>query len=240
MRSLFCIAVTFLLTACAQQSHVQLYPGSPKAQEQVLTVIVPYELEVQSINGQHIAAANAMFGTNDKRLHLQPGAYQINAFYKNGFDIDGGLSHEVVRGRTGIFSFAGKAGDLWQLDYERPQNVEQARIFKTEFNASVVNTRTGERHVAQTGQSNSSLVSNLLGTSAAPAADRPSTIAPLGATPAMAAPVMQTYSNAVTPLPTDVAAETLPHNDATLTTLQQLWYLMSIESRAAFLDWTAQ
>lgn len=239
MRSLFCIAVTFLLTACAQQSHVQLYPGSAKAEEQVLTVIVPYELEVQSINGQHIAAANAMFGTNDKRLHLQPGAYQINAFYKNGFDVDGGLSHEVVRGRTGVFTFDGKAGDLWQLDYERPQNVEQARVFKTEFKASVVNTLTGERHAARTGQTNSSLVSNLLGTSAAPAADRPSTIAPLGATP-MAAPVVQTYSNTVTALPTDVAAETLPHNDATLTTLKQLWYLMSTESRAAFLDWTAQ
>ena len=239
MRSLFCIAVTFLLTACAQQSHVQLYPGSAKAEEQVLTVIVPYELEVQSINGQHIAAANAMFGTNDKRLHLQPGAYQINAFYKNGFDIDGGLSHEVVRGRTGVFSFEGKAGDLWQLDYERPQNVEQAREFKTKFKASVVNVRSGERQTAQTGQSNSSLIGNMLGTSSAVAADRPATIAPLGATP-MAAPVVQTYSNTVTALPTDVAAETLPHNDATLTTLKQLWYLMSTESRAAFLDWTAQ
>ena len=240
MRSLFVIALSCFLAACAQQSHVQLYPGSPQPEEQVLTVIVPYELEVQSINGQHIAAANAMFGTNDKRLHLQPGAYQINAFYKNGFDIDGGLSHEVVRGRTGVFSFEGKAGDLWQLDYERPQNVEQAREFKTEFKASVVNTRTGERHAARTGQSNSSLVSNLLGTSSAPAADRPSTIAPLGAAPAVAAPVAQTYSNTVTPLPTDVAAATLPHNDATLTTLQQLWHLMSPESRTAFLDWAAQ
>ncbi|MFA5677842.1 MAG: DUF2057 family protein [Pseudomonas sp.] len=239
MRSLFCIAVTFLLTACAQQSHVQLYPGSPKQEEQVLTVIVPYELEVQSINGQHIAAANAMFGTNDKRLHLQPGAYQINAFYKNGFDIDGGLSHEVVRGRTGVFSFEGKAGDLWQLDYERPQSVEEARAFKTEFKASVVNTRTGERHAARTGQSNSSLVSNLLGTSSVPAADRPSTIAPLGAAPAVA-PVVQTYSNTVTPMPIDVAGETLPHNDATLTTLKQLWYLMNPESRSAFLDWATQ
>lgn len=236
MRSLFCIAVTLLLTACAQQSHVQLYPGSPKAEEQVLTVTVPYELEVQSINGQHIAAANAMFGTNDKKLHLQPGAYQINAFYKNGFDIDGGLSHEVVRGRTAVFTFDGKAGEQWKLDYDRPQNVEQAREFKTRFDASIVNTRTGERHAAQTGQSNHSLVSNLLGTSAAPAADRPSTIAPLGAAQTQA-PVVQNYSNAVAPLPTQVAAETLPHNDATLTTLKQLWHLMSPQSRAAFLEW---
>src|SRR5690606_587760 len=102
MRSLFVLAMACLLAACAQQPHVQLYSGSPLPESQVLTLVVPSELEIRSINGQPHSAANSMFGASDKRLHLQPGAYQVQAFYKNGFDINGGMSHELVRGRTAI------------------------------------------------------------------------------------------------------------------------------------------
>lgn len=33
---------------------------------------------------------------------------------------------------------------------------------------------------------------------------------------------------------------TLPHSDATLETLKQLWNLLGPQSRKAFLEWTAQ
>ena len=110
MRSLFVLALSCFLVACAQQSHVQLYPGSAQSQSQVLTVVVPYELEVQSINGEKVPGANALFGTQDKTLHLQPGQYRISAFFKDIYDVDGGLSHEVVRGRTAVYSLDGKGG----------------------------------------------------------------------------------------------------------------------------------
>src|SRR5690606_41627371 len=100
MRSLFVIALTCLLAACAQQSHVQLYPGSPQPESEVLTVVVPYEMEVQSTNSEQVPAANALFGTQHKTLHLQPGQYRITAFYKNEFEVDGGLSHMVEQGRA--------------------------------------------------------------------------------------------------------------------------------------------
>lgn len=232
MRSLFVVALTCLLAACAQQSHVQLYQGPALAEQQILTLVVPNELEVQSINGQRVASANAMFGTNDKTLHLQPGEYQINAFYKKGFDVDGGISHELVRGRTAVFHIDGQAGEHWELDFERPATLEQAKAFETEFKAAAVNTRTGERTAAVPGQRNTSVVNHLLGTGQAD--DLQSTVSPLNAAPAVAQP------RSVVPLPSAVAAETLPHNDATLTTLKQLWHLMSPESRAAFLDWAAQ
>lgn len=236
MRSLFVLAIACLLPACAQQSHVQLYPGSPLPDGQVLTVVVPNELEVQNINGQQIPSANWSFGTADKRLELQPGVYQISAFYKNGFDIDGGISHEVVRGRTGVFSIDGQAGELWELDFDRPQSVQQAKAFEAEFNAWAVNTRTGERHTATAGGRNNSLVNNLLG-SAEPVAEQ-TTVVPLGSVAAQA-PVAAAPAR-VAPLPAAVASETLPHNDATLATLQQMWQLLSEDSRAAFLKWAQQ
>ena len=240
MRSLFVLAIACLLPACAQQSHVQLYPGSPLPGGQALTVVVPNELEVQSINGQQIPSANWSFGTADKRLELQPGAYQVNAFYKNGFDIDGGISHEVVRGRTAVFTIDGQGGELWELNFERPQNLQEAKVFENEFNAWAVNTRTGERYAATAGQRNNSLVNNLLGGGSAPVAEQ-TTVTPLGTAPASAsaahtAPAQQ----AIAPMPSAVASETLPHNDATLTTLQQMWQLLGEDSRAAFLKWAQQ
>lgn len=228
MRRLLVITMVCLLTACAQQPQVQLYSGAPLPQSQVLTLVVPGELEIRSINGQPYSAANASSGLDDKQLLLQPGAYQVQAFYKNGFDVAGGMSHEVVRGRTAIFNIEGKAGELWSLEFDRPNNLAEAKEFETEFPAWAVNTRTGEREQAQAGNRNASAFSVLMGTSevAAPA----TSVAPLGAAPAPAAQAV-----ALHPAPAQTAA--LPHTDATLTTLQQMWNLLTPESRSAFLKW---
>lgn len=229
MRTLAVLAMTCLLAACAQQPHVQLYPGSPLPAEQIVTLTIPSELEVLSINGQAYSAANSMFGANDKQLHLQPGSYRINAFYKNGFDIDGGISHEVVRGRTAIFEFDGEAGDRWKLDFKRPQNLEQARKFADSFPAWAVEQGDGERIEASAGGRNvSAFNAMLLNTEVQ---EQPTTVAPLGAQPA---------GNAAVTLSTPAPQASLPHSDATLTTLQQMWNLLSPESRKAFLEWAQQ
>lgn len=230
MRRLFVLTLACLLAACAQQPHVQLYSGAPLPQSQVLTLVVPGELEIRSINGQPYSAANASFGLDDKQLLLQPGTYQVQAFYKNGFDINGGMSHEVVRGRTAIFDIEGKAGELWRLDFKRPENLAQAKAFENEFPAWAVNTRTGERHDAQQGNRNVSAFSVLMGS--AEVAPQATSVAPLEAAPAQPTPV------ALQPAAAQRAA--LPHNDATLTTLQQMWNLLTPESRSAFLKWAQQ
>ena len=113
---------------------MQLYPGSAKQQSQVLTVVVPYELEVQSINGEQVPAANALFGTQDKTLHLQPGQYRINAFYKNVFDVDGGLSHELCGALCG-YSIDGKSGETWKLEFERPATWPRPACCRTSSSA---------------------------------------------------------------------------------------------------------
>ncbi|MCQ4308852.1 DUF2057 domain-containing protein [Pseudomonas stutzeri] len=230
MRSLFVIAMACLLAACAQQPHVQLYSGAPLPESQILTLVVPSELEIRSINGQPHSAANSMFGASDKRLHLQPGAYQVHAFYKNGFDIDGGISHEVVRSRTAIFNFEGKAGETWRLEFDRPQNLAEAKAFETDFPAWALNTRSGERIEAQAGNRNTSVLSAMLGSSEV--APEATSVTPLGS--ATAAP------QAVSLNPAPAAMATLPHSDATLTTLQQMWNLLTPESRSAFLKWAQQ
>ena len=233
MRSLFVIALSCFLAACAQQQHAQLYSGSPLPESQVLSVVIPHELEVQSINGQPASSANSMFGTSAKTLHLQPGEYRINAFYKQGFDINGGMSHEIVRGRTAVFAINGQAGEEWRVEFERPSNLEEARELESGFKAWAVNTRTGERVASEPGQRNNSLVNMLLGTAGVSADD--TAVAPLGAMNAASAPVALSR-----PAPAPAAGQALPHNDATMSTLQQLWQMLGEDSRAAFLDWAAR
>ncbi|HBZ94613.1 MAG TPA: hypothetical protein DEO91_13250 [Pseudomonas sp.] len=165
MRRLFVIAMAGLLAACAQQPKVQLYSGAPLPQNQVLTVVVPGELEIRSINGQPYSAAIAASGLNDKELLLQPGAYQIHAFYKNGFDIAGGMSHEVVRSRTAIFTIDGKPGDLWRMEFKHPPNLAEAQNLEEDFPTWAVNTRTCERKYAETGNRNVAAFCVLLGLS---------------------------------------------------------------------------
>ena len=232
MRNLFLIACVFMLTACAQQSHVQLYPGKSLPESQVLTLVVPYELEVHTLNGEHVPKANAMFGTEAKTLHLQPGKYEVSAFYKNGFDVNGGMSHEVVRSQIAVYHIDGKAGEVWQLEFDKPANLQEARELEKNFNSWAVNKTSGERVEAQASQRSASLLSTLVGGGVV---ESPTVVQPLDTALAMT-PV----TPVAVPAPAPAAEAALPHNDAVLTTLQQMWQLLSEDSRAAFLEWANQ
>ncbi|MEH6389934.1 DUF2057 family protein [Pseudomonas profundi] len=234
MRRVMCIALAGLLSACAQQSHVKLYSGTELPKEQVVVVQVPDTLEVMRINGQEVPAANSMFGTDTKALHLQPGEYQISAFYKNIFDIGGGLSHEVVRTRSAVFKLDGEAGDTWRLAFETPKNLQEAQAMEESFAGWAENLRTGERIATEAGAKPASPIKQLLG-GETPSNNGQSTVAPLNS-----AQTATTGATVSAPSAAAAPEQTLPHNDATLNTLQQLWLLLSPESREAFMDWARQ
>jgi hypothetical protein len=211
MRSLFVVAVACLLAACAQREPVKLYTGAEQSADQIVVVQMPYTLEVLNINGQPVPAANSMTGNRDRKLHLQPGQYRINAYYENGYDIGGGLSHEVVRTRSATFL-----------------NLAEAQAMKDSFAGWAQNTRTGQRNPTEPGPAYVSLVGQLMGGGNSPTYSEE--VKPLGA---------QANGSAAPMAPSQVPTpqQTLPHSDATLTTLQQLWLLLSPESRKAFLQW---
>lgn len=228
MRVLLSLVVTLLLAACAQQAPVKLYAGAEKSDAHLLVVEMPNTLEILDINGQPAPVANRMTGNSDRRLHLEPGEYRINAFYQNVFDVDGGLSTEVIRTRSATFMIDGKAGDVWRIEADQPGSLSQARQMQKSFSGWAVNTLTGERVASSKGPAHVSVLGQLMGGVAI--ADPQSGIAPLDAQPAT--------SNAA-PAASQMAAQTLPHNDATFTTLQQIWLLLGSDSRKAFLEWAA-
>lgn len=222
MRNLLCIIITGLLvSACAQQPHIKLYAGHEQPAEQLVIVEVPQTLEVLNINGQPIPAANRMSGNQSRLLYVQPGEYRINAYYENGFDIGGGLSHEVVRSNSATFKLNGQAGDTWRLEFVVPKTLEEAQLTKTDFSGWAVNSRTGERHPTEAGPQHESLLTLL--SSRGTTHHAAGTVEPLSGQPLANTP----------------AESSLPHSDATLTTLQHLWLLLTPESQSAFLQWAA-
>ncbi|UAW99783.1 DUF2057 family protein [Halopseudomonas nanhaiensis] len=228
MRNIVLLALACLLPACAQQSQVQLYPGAELPESRELIVEVPSGLEIIDVNGQEVPAANSMFNGDKRVLKLEPGTYRIHAFFKNVYDIGGGISTEVVRTRSAIFSVDGRAGETWRLGYRAPENLEQARELRESFSGWSENLATGERTETQPGGKLQSSLSQLMGSGpATPTAAE--AVAPLESTRAPVA------AGVAPPAPT--AAASLPHNDATLATLQQLWRLLTPESKAAFLEW---
>lgn len=237
MRHLLSLAAAVLLSACAQQGPVKLYSGTEQPAGQVVVVEIPETLEVLNINGQPAPAANRMIGNRPRQLHLQPGEYRINAYYQNVYDVDGGLSHEVVRTNSATFHVNGQAGEQWRLGYAEPRNLPEAQALKSDFSGWSENTRTGQRIATEAGPAYASLLTQLLGGGTVVAAGSDNGVAPLGsqtqqsaAPSAVAAPVSSSA----------VAEQTLPHNDATFTTLQQIWLLLGPESRKAFLEWAEQ
>ncbi|MFO7706336.1 MAG: DUF2057 family protein [Halopseudomonas sp.] len=133
----------------------------------------------------------------------------------------------MVRTRSATFMIDGQAGDIWRLDFDAPQNLTEARSLKDEFAGWAQNTRTGQRKPTEPGPAYVSLVGQVMGGGSSPTYS--GEVKPLGVpAPVAAAPVVPSQA---------AATQTLPHTDATLTTLQQLWLLLSPESRQAFLQW---
>ena len=125
-------AAAFLLTACSRSPVVQLYEGAKQPDSQVLTIRVPSDLEVFTINGSEVDGVNTFFNTDHKDLKVTPGRYEILAYYKRLWDLDAD-NHEVMKSDPALFVVDGEAGEFYRLDFERPQNVTQARALEDDF-----------------------------------------------------------------------------------------------------------
>ena len=184
-----------------------------------------------------------MTGNDLRELQLQPGEYRINAYFENGYDIGGGLSHEIIRTRSATFSVDGQAGDTWLLDFNSPANLQEAQAMEENFSGEAVNTRTGQRVATVPGPAYVSLLGQMLGSGTHAVGDSTTGVAPLGAQSAQTSgQVAAPNAMAAIPVPSQAAAaqQTLPATDATLSTLKQLYLMLSPQSREDFINWAAK
>lgn len=227
-------AAAFLLTACSRSPVVQLYEGAKQPDSQVLTIRVPSDLEVFTINGSEVDGVNTFFNTDHKDLKVSPGRYEILAYYKRLWDLDAD-SHEVMKSDPALFVVDGEAGEFYRLDFERPQNVTQARALEEDFSGWVENMNSGEKTPSQA----SGLVLNR------------GFLAPITGTEVEtkgASAVQPKAVNSVTPAAAAPATGNAQADDGEsgggqasyLDTLKAQWNQATQEERRQFLQWISQ
>ena len=87
--------VSLFLSACARSPVVQLYDGPARSDSSIVTVRVPSELEVFTINGEEVEGVNTFFSTEYKDLKVAPGRYEILAYYKELWQLDAQRVHWI-------------------------------------------------------------------------------------------------------------------------------------------------
>src|SRR3546814_20261457 len=105
------------LAACASPD-VRLYDGAVRPAAQIAVVTMPEQLEVASINGVEVAAAQGMWNKGDKRLELLPGRYQMLVFYRESWD--SGSDQDGLRSDPALFTIAAPATPHYRIAFQPP------------------------------------------------------------------------------------------------------------------------
>ncbi|MGB2248478.1 MAG: DUF2057 domain-containing protein [Alcanivorax sediminis] len=216
-----------LLSACAQSPVVQLYDGPAQSDNKVVTVRVPSQLEVFTINGKEVDGVNTFFASDFKDLKLTPGRYEILAYYKELWQLDAD-NHEIVKTNPANFIVDGKPGDMWVLGYKQPADVEAARAMEDSFTGWAENAVSGEKVAA--AQSQLILKRGFLApvTGEEVAAPASNTVAPQATAASTSAPAPAAGGE-----PAAAAASYLD-------TLKAQWNQATPEERREFLQWIAE
>ena len=231
-------AAAFLLTACSHSPVVQLYEGAKQPDSQVLTIRVPSDLEVFTINGSEVDGVNTFFNTDHKDLKVTPGRYEILAYYKRLWDLDAD-NHEVMKSDPALFVVDGEAGEFYRLDFERPQNVTQARALEDDFSGWVENMNSGEKTPSQASGLvlNRGFLAPITGTEVetkGATAVQPKAKAAEAVTPAPAAPAESGTANG------SEGGASAGSQASYLDTLKAQWNQATQEERRQFLQWISQ
>ena len=69
-----------LLAGCATNSTFNLYPRPEKPSDEVVTVIVPWQIQIRSVNGQKIPMSLLANSEDERRKGVVPPSFLLQAF----------------------------------------------------------------------------------------------------------------------------------------------------------------
>ncbi len=239
--SLYCVLLAAAALAGCAATPVTLHdPEVPQAA--VVTIVLPEQLEVATVNGKEIEGASGMLTRGDKTLELAPGRYELLVFYRELWEWSD--QHEVLRSDPALFVIDAAAGGRYRLDYERAGNVESARKLAADFTGWAENLVTGERMAAQESglQFRRGLVPALtFDDTLVPAAERSADgqlVTPLP--PADASGAVAGAAPLGAPAPAAAPANVPAPEGSWLDLMKGFWSEASSEERRAFLRWLAE
>jgi hypothetical protein len=140
-------AALLSLAACATPS-VRLYDGAARPAAEVATITMPEQLELTSINGTEVPAAQGMWNRGEKRLEVVPGRYEALVFYREVWQPQG--ESDVLRSKNpALFVIDARAGHQYHIDYDHPGGYSDAKALAQNFHGYVLDKTTGVRTASQ-------------------------------------------------------------------------------------------
>lgn len=221
------LAGAFAVSACSA-SPVRLYSGPARSQAELVVLTMPEQIEIAQINGVEVPAAGGMGSKGDKTLELEPGRYDVLAYYREIWTR--GDNHDLLRSDPARFVIDARAGQRYRIEYPQPATFAQAEALAKAFRGWAVEQASGARIESQ--DSSMAFRGGLL---AQVQGDR--TLVP--------AISREAGGQVVTPLPAAAPAavvnEPVPAAavDDQLLLVKGWWNQATPEQRRAFLEWVA-
>lgn len=227
IRLLLIGSLAWLLAACERSPTLRLYDGPERGRAEMLTIRVPEQLEILTINEQRVERGNTLFATGYQDLQLAPGEYRVVAYYKELWDLELD-NHAVYRSDPVTFTVDGKGGEFYRLAYDKPDNAREAEQLADNFSGWSENIATGDRRdTTASGLVRPGLFTGLVAGTTAAVAEQPAVTSVAPASNAPAAPAAPAGNS---------GAADMGYVDM----LKAYWSQASAEERREFLRWIAE
>lgn len=127
MRLLF-LSVVLFVQACSTPQHLRLYDGPSIGTENEVSLILPLNFELISLNQQAVSQYQQVFRNHDLTIKLAPGQHTLVVRYSDIWDIDD-ENHEKVT--SGHITFEGEfhSAQLYRFDTPELANFTQVKTF---------------------------------------------------------------------------------------------------------------
>jgi len=127
----------FTLQACSSHGPLRLYEGPSIGKDQEVTLILPVDFEIVTLNGEPVSQFEQTFRTQDLVIRLAPGHHTLVLQYSNIWEIDS-ENHDTLTSGKLTFSDELAAGQTYKIDTPALLNYDQAKAFVANPKVSLV------------------------------------------------------------------------------------------------------
>ncbi|MFC3152152.1 DUF2057 family protein [Litoribrevibacter euphylliae] len=148
MIRLFLLSVSALvLSGCVTTGGpLHYYKGDKKADDQLVTVVLPEEVDVVAVNNRKRALPLVRGKTY--QVKLLPGLNELVLEYDTIWELDSD-SHENVTSDVVMVSQVMKAGEVYTISVPKFDTLNAAKTFAKNFKVELVKQSTGEKVVSK-------------------------------------------------------------------------------------------
>ena len=236
LRGALIALLALVLVACSANSRiVRVYDGTERPISQVSRVIVPGDIQLVEIDG--IKQQTYLLENISITYELTPGKHRLVYRYSSIWSLPGASVDsdepkvETIESPLRELVWEFRAGEVYTLDFKRPEDRAEAQQFAAGFSASLI-TENGRRVTSDAPHRGGGESVALASVPPTPSVAAPAVVAGAAAGTAVAA-------QPGLPTPATVAAP-VDGNLSRLDALKVMWSQANAEEKREFLRWAFQ